>query len=533
MKAHLPALALALAAHAAAQHAAPPVFQDLSFEDARAKAASEGRLFVLDAMTSWCGPCKVMDRTTWVDPLVELWFERHGLALQLDMDEHEALKQQLGITAFPTIIAFEGVEEFDRIVGSRDAAEMCAWLENARAGKREVDTVLAELAAVRATEAAVVSVGRRARLAAALAQHGRTAEALEQTLVLWEHTPDDAQERQALESWRRAGGRFLARDLVASSGTARAEFERVRNAQDLCLAAGDERRRDDWIELNFILGDEAPTVAWATQLAARPEARGALQQRERRLFDLLVDAGQWAAAGHALRDPVAELDWRGRTLGAYDTPRGDAAAAPAAVPLVPLVAPGDAERPRVTPAIPLVAPGAQRAPAAVPAVPLAAPGAGSADDDGAPPATVPAIPLVAPGAPAAGAGDPGARAVPAIPMVPVQARGPERGGAVPMIPMTGGPSATRAARPETPEDVAREVRARLTAELRRIAARRYGALLAAERDADAARVAETLVRHVDDAGARAGLIAGALRAGRFEAARARHLAWLDHITYAR
>src|SRR5690554_7048278 len=39
-------------------------FENLTFEEAIQKAKEENKLIFLDAYAVWCGPCKMMDRTT-------------------------------------------------------------------------------------------------------------------------------------------------------------------------------------------------------------------------------------------------------------------------------------------------------------------------------------------------------------------------------------------------------------------------------------------------------------------------------------
>ena len=41
------------------------LFRDLSLDEAIELSQQENKLVMLDAMTSWCGPCRQMELTTW------------------------------------------------------------------------------------------------------------------------------------------------------------------------------------------------------------------------------------------------------------------------------------------------------------------------------------------------------------------------------------------------------------------------------------------------------------------------------------
>src|SRR5450432_2534818 len=75
----------------------PPVFAKLEFAAAREQAAAERKLLLVDATAEWCGPCKLMDRTTWIDPNVVAWLEEHALAIQIDVDAQTDVARQLRV----------------------------------------------------------------------------------------------------------------------------------------------------------------------------------------------------------------------------------------------------------------------------------------------------------------------------------------------------------------------------------------------------------------------------------------------------
>jgi thiol:disulfide interchange protein len=100
------------------------------FDEALAKARSDNKLLVVDAMATWCGPCKMMDRDSWSNPDVQAWMNEHAVFAQVDVDQHVETAKKLKIEAMPTIIVFKDGQETGRVVGYRNASQLLSWLKS-------------------------------------------------------------------------------------------------------------------------------------------------------------------------------------------------------------------------------------------------------------------------------------------------------------------------------------------------------------------------------------------------------------------
>lgn len=95
---------------AAAEEPPPPTdgpFHELPFDEALSWAEKAERPVIVDFFTTWCGPCKVLDRTTWKDPDVVRWLTEHTIALKLDAERETELAERYGIRAYPTVLVLD------------------------------------------------------------------------------------------------------------------------------------------------------------------------------------------------------------------------------------------------------------------------------------------------------------------------------------------------------------------------------------------------------------------------------------------
>ncbi len=84
-------------------------------------ARQTGKLIFLDGYTTWCRPCKKMDKQVFTQKEVANYFNQKFINVKYDMEKGEGLdlKLRYGISAFPTYLFISGSGEvLHRIVGA-------------------------------------------------------------------------------------------------------------------------------------------------------------------------------------------------------------------------------------------------------------------------------------------------------------------------------------------------------------------------------------------------------------------------------
>ncbi|MBL8922774.1 MAG: thioredoxin family protein [Myxococcaceae bacterium] len=272
--------------------APPALFTTESFERAAATARAQGRLLLVDFTAEWCAPCKNMDQTTWLDASVIGWVSQHAIAVQLDVDQHDALSKRFDVRAMPTLVLLRGDELLDRVTGARPAAALLDWLEAARGGRKEVDLLRDALDP--GNPSSWMDLARH------LIDAGRLDEALPHVEELWLKS---VEVEPAFVGVRLSFLINLIAQLVRALPAARARFEALRDELTPRLAT-DERAGADWFALNDALEDEARSLAWLDEVKLKPPPWVA---REYRVQTLLIGSQRWADLGRLLHDPVADL----------------------------------------------------------------------------------------------------------------------------------------------------------------------------------------------------------------------------------
>ena len=102
------------------------IAEDLFFEGdlaaAQKEAKASSKLVMIDFKAEWCGPCKMLDRTTWKDENVISSVKGKAVAVKVDVDENRELASKYSIHSLPTVIFIDGDgNEVSRFIGYRDA----------------------------------------------------------------------------------------------------------------------------------------------------------------------------------------------------------------------------------------------------------------------------------------------------------------------------------------------------------------------------------------------------------------------------
>jgi thioredoxin-related protein len=85
-------------------------FQDLPFKDLVTKAKKENKILFIDAYTSWCGPCKMMEKNTFTQKAVGDYFNANFVNARFDMEKGEGreIASKFGVRSYPTYLFLNG-----------------------------------------------------------------------------------------------------------------------------------------------------------------------------------------------------------------------------------------------------------------------------------------------------------------------------------------------------------------------------------------------------------------------------------------
>lgn len=102
-------------------------FEHGTLEEALAKAKQAKKPLFVDVYATWCGPCKQMAATAFVDPEVTSYYNANFISLKLDGEKNDGpgVMQKYGISAYPTLLYFNANGDLvAKVVGGQQAKQL-------------------------------------------------------------------------------------------------------------------------------------------------------------------------------------------------------------------------------------------------------------------------------------------------------------------------------------------------------------------------------------------------------------------------
>ncbi len=278
-------------------------FVELSFDAALAEAKRANKIVMIDFFTTWCGPCKKLDRITWKDPKVVAWLGQKCVALKVDAEKNRDLAQRFKISAYPTLVFVSSAgKELDRLRGFRDGTQFLSEVRELASGKDSLARAKAALVGHEQDPKA------RANFAGELARLSKYDEALAEYLWCW----DEGAKCQPTYSGARRT--LLLGDIAKLGRSHPAVLEALRDRRDVAegqLIAGSDSRDDaaDFCALNRTLSENDRTVELYDELRKNgpvPESIRTTFARE--VLELFVKARRYADVVDMLDDPFKYIE---------------------------------------------------------------------------------------------------------------------------------------------------------------------------------------------------------------------------------
>jgi thiol-disulfide isomerase/thioredoxin len=261
-------------------------FSNLSFDAASKMAGQTGKIVLVDFYTTWCGPCKMLDKTTWTDAGVIQLLQEKTVALRLDAEIETNLAAHYKIQAYPSVLLLKpDGTELDRLVGYRDARTFIADFNAALSGKNSIARAKEALAAAGTNDPMA-----RMQYAMSLAQRGMEAEALEEYLWCFDHG------QEASPAFVGVRLSFLLNDIKQLGAHYPAAVKALESRRDerqarVLAGAADRQTIMDLVRLNNALDQNEKNLAVLDGLPAASPLRETVASL---IMDQLLEAKRYA-----------------------------------------------------------------------------------------------------------------------------------------------------------------------------------------------------------------------------------------------
>lgn len=102
-----------------------------AFKEVLAESAKTGKLVFMDCYTSWCAPCKWMEKNVFVNDTVATFYNTNFVNYKMDMEKGEgpALVKRYGVKVYPTYLFLNGKGEV--VHKSTSRMEVAEFMEEA------------------------------------------------------------------------------------------------------------------------------------------------------------------------------------------------------------------------------------------------------------------------------------------------------------------------------------------------------------------------------------------------------------------
>jgi thiol-disulfide isomerase/thioredoxin len=120
-------------------------FEKGTWAEIKAKAQKEKKMIFIDAYTTWCGPCKMLDAQTFKNEEVGKFHNATYINYKMDMEKGEgpAFAQEFKVAAYPTMLFFSKDGELaHRLVGFLPAEPFLAKSKDANNPDKHYYTLL-------------------------------------------------------------------------------------------------------------------------------------------------------------------------------------------------------------------------------------------------------------------------------------------------------------------------------------------------------------------------------------------------------
>lgn len=107
-------------------------FHEGNWESLLAKAKRDGKPFFVDVYTTWCGPCKKMEKITFKNKEVADYAKKNFIAYRIDAEKGEGTKiaREYKVRAYPTLLFFDkNGKKTGKVVGYADVERMLYLME--------------------------------------------------------------------------------------------------------------------------------------------------------------------------------------------------------------------------------------------------------------------------------------------------------------------------------------------------------------------------------------------------------------------